>query len=173
MSEQEEKKPRKRKLSGHQQKLLKVLPTTDSLAKAGRQAGYTTRQATYTGLMSIRRKAPELLAGIGYGQEEALRDLVEMTQATKVEIGWDKGVIIQEKEYADNATRLRARIELNKMHGHYPQDNRESTPPVNVNVQSNALDFSQATEEELDQILRFCGRFRRGLQQGPTGEGTG
>jgi len=43
--------------------------------------------------MSIRRKAPELLTEIGYGQERALRDLAEMTQATKVVIGWNKGVI--------------------------------------------------------------------------------
>ena len=42
-----------------------------------------------------------------------------MTQATETKIEWDKGIIIQEKEYRANDICLRARVELNKIHEHY------------------------------------------------------
>ena len=46
---------------------------------------------------AVSSKVPELLAEIGYDQKKALADMVEMTRATKVEIGWTNGVICRRK----------------------------------------------------------------------------
>jgi len=124
----DEPKPRKAtvpKGPGHelgpkQQKLVRALPTAGSVAEAGRLAGYSSRHAAHRAVKTIRRNAVEILDEIGYGQTKALQDLREMADYTMTKFWADKGIVLTEKEVSDNEVRLKARIELNKIHGHYP-----------------------------------------------------
>jgi hypothetical protein len=118
-----------RALNPKQQRLVKRLPLAASIAEAGRQVGYNTKQATYKALARIRRNAAELLTEMGYGQEIALADLVDMADAMQTKFFAHKGKVVSQRKVADNEIRFRARVELNKMHGHYP--NPSDAPPTN------------------------------------------
>jgi len=119
---------RKHELGPKQQRLIRTLATADSIAAAGRMAGYGTNQSTHRAMKSIRRNATDILDKIGYGQEKALQDLREMADYNLTKFFAEKGIVMTEKTVSDNETRLRARIELNKIHGHYPagSDNGDS-----------------------------------------------
>jgi len=110
----------KKQLGPKQQRLVRALITADSEAEAGRIAGYGTPQSTHRALKSIRRNAAEILDEIGYGQKQALSDLREMANAMETRFYANKGVVLDTKIVEANDIRLRARVELNKIHGHYP-----------------------------------------------------
>jgi hypothetical protein len=110
----------KKELSLKAQRLVQGLHNAASVKEAGLAAGYGTHQAVYRAMKRIRRVAPEILEEIGYGQVKAIQDLREMADAKKTEFFAHQGVIMSQVTVEDNATRLKARIELNKMHGHYP-----------------------------------------------------
>jgi len=122
---------RKHELGPKQQRLIRSLATADSIAAAGRMAGYGTNQSTHRAMKSIRRNATDILEKIGYGQEKALQDLRDMADYNLTKFFAEKGIVMTEKTVSDNETRLRARIELNKIHGHYPagSDNGISNGP--------------------------------------------
>jgi len=113
---------RKRELSLQQQRMLDALPKADSIAEAGRMAGYGTKQASQRAFQSIKRKAPQLLEEIGYGEKLALRKLVAMTDAKDTKFFAHQGRVKSQRTVADNETRLRARIELCRIHGCYPRE---------------------------------------------------
>ena len=53
----------------------------------------------------LKRLEPELKQALelaGYGLREAVTKMVEMTDATKTEIGWYKGIVMDEREVAEN-----------------------------------------------------------------------
>jgi len=119
-AKKKKRKQRKRVLGPKQQRLIRVLTNADSVSHAGEMAGYGTRQSTHRALQSIRRTASEILTEIGYGPTKALSDLREMADAKETKFWAHQGSVISREDVEANDIRLRARVELNKMHGHYP-----------------------------------------------------
>jgi len=96
------------------------------VAEAGRIAGYGTRQATHLAMKSIRRNAVDILDEIGYGQKKAIEDLREMANRKLVKHFAKDGIVLSSKIDEDNDIQFRARVELNKMHGHYPTGSNDA-----------------------------------------------
>lgn len=112
----------RRKLSSKAQRLVKMLTTADSVAAAGREAGYSTRQATHRALKWIRETAPEILERIGYGPEMALRNLVQMAHAKETRLAQANGVFTDRQEIPAVDIQLKARVELVRISQCYPKE---------------------------------------------------
>lgn len=111
-----------RPLTEKQQRLLEALPESSTLGEAAAKAGYPSRRPAVRALAKVKKSCGELLDAIGWGREAALAALAEMADAQKV-VYWAKdGIVTDERVVADNDARLKARIEINKILGHYQQD---------------------------------------------------
>jgi hypothetical protein len=80
----------------------------DTVAEAGRIAGYADRNAAYTALKTAREKLQGELEKQGVAAEAVVRNcLLPAVTVMSVERGWKNGVCIQEKYDIDSTTRLR------------------------------------------------------------------
>lgn len=135
----DEPKRKKRELGPKQQRLVKALPKAASIAQAGRSAGYGTKQAALRAYKGIKERAPEILERIGYGQEVVLGNLGKLTGATETKFFADKGIVLETREVEANDIRLRANVELAKIHGAYEKDESQPDashryPPIVINL---------------------------------------
>jgi phage terminase small subunit len=114
-----------KKLTQRQQRFLKELPRSKSVAEAARRAGYSPKfagQAGYLALQRIAEKAPELLDN----HEQTLREVIEKNikpalEATKTIYIRYRGAITDQVEVPDNETRLKTVIQVLKVMGAYPR----------------------------------------------------
>ena len=85
---------------------------------------------------------------MGYGQEIALADLIDMADARQTKFFAHKGKVVSQRKVADNEIRLRARVELNRIHGHYP--NPRDTPPERRRAGADRSGVSTAWRPAID-----------------------
>jgi hypothetical protein len=138
-------------------KLLNGLTKVDSVAAAGRLAGYRTRQAAHKAMNAIRRAATEELERLKIGRSKVFRKLGAIMEAQKTVLVIKDGMVMERPTVDDNETQLRATIELAKMHGAYA--------PANVDVKvdhRSEIDFENMPDEDLTEFLQDCNRYRTG-----------
>jgi hypothetical protein len=110
-------------VSGNQEKLLELLAKGQTVAQSWEEAGYAFQQSAYEAIKKLRMRFPDILERLDYGAHRAMRKLIEMTDANETKFFQKDGEVTDEREVADNGTRLGARIELAKIHGAYPRNN--------------------------------------------------
>lgn len=103
-------------------RLLQGIADGLSTAEAGRRAGFGTRQAAYKSLKLIRLNLPELLDKADLGVYKLLSGFKESLEATETKFFLSKtGQLIETPPRIAHGIRLKARIELAKWHGFYPE----------------------------------------------------
>jgi hypothetical protein len=142
-----EKKPTRKKrslqLNEKRRKLLEGISEGMNVSEAGRVAGYGTPQSSHRAMNLIRASTPELLAKIGLPAEKLLRDtFLKELEAAETVFFSHQGVVMESREVPAHDIRLRAGIELAKMHGLYPKTNGHNGedadsgagPIININL---------------------------------------
>jgi hypothetical protein len=124
LEEKPNRKKRSLQLNEKRRKLLEGISEGMNVSEAGRVAGYGTPQSSHRAMSLIRANTPELLAKIGLPAEKLLRDtFLKELEATETVFFSFQGVVIESREVIAHDIRLRAGIELAKMHGLYPKAN--------------------------------------------------
>jgi hypothetical protein len=122
-----------------------------NVSEAGRAAGYGTPQASHRAMNLIRVNAPELLSKIGLPAEKLLKNtFLKELEATETAFFSYQGVVMETREVIAHDIRLRAGIELAKMHGLYPKtnghngENADSGEGTIININLGFLDPERA-----------------------------
>jgi hypothetical protein len=158
-------KPKKERKAKHltvkQSKLLQALPTSDSVAEAGKKAGYAYRQDTHRALKTIAERTPEVLEQLGltieYVADKCLRPLLE---ARETKFFASNGLVMTEREVDALDVRLRAIEVWAKLAGAYTQK-------VEVGGRiEHGCDLSEVPEAILQGIVGLA-------QEGSSGSGQG
>jgi hypothetical protein len=124
IEEQSGRKKRSLQLNEKRRKLLEGVSSGMNVSEAGRAAGYGTAQSSHRAMNLIRASTPELLTEIGLPAEKLLRDtFLKELEATEIVFFSHQGIVIESREVIAHDIRLRAGIELAKMHGLYPKTN--------------------------------------------------
>jgi hypothetical protein len=146
----ESKKPKTgkgEKLTLKQKKLVEALPTSDSVAEAGKKAGYPYRQDAHRALKSIAERAPEVLERLGLTIEHvADKCLRPLLKAKETKFFADKGVVIETRDVEALDIRLRAVDTWAKLMGAYTAQKVQVSGGL-------SHDFSHVGDDELAQSI--------------------
>jgi hypothetical protein len=147
IEEQSGRKKRGLQLNEKRRKLLEGVSSGMNVSEAGRAAGYGTPQSSHRAMNLIRVNTPELLTNIGLPAEKLLRDtFLKELEATETVYFSFQGVVMESREVPAHDIRLRAGIELAKMHGLYPKTNghngedADSGEGTTININLGFLD---------------------------------
>lgn len=110
----------KKKLTRKQKKLVEALTKVDTVAEAGRMAGFETRQAAHQALKRIQETIPELMKRLGADDEYLIAETLRRSKELKTtEHFAHQGVVIDSKEKDDNGGQWRYHDALLKIRGIY------------------------------------------------------
>lgn len=112
---------KKTKLTVKQAKLVKALTKVDSVAAAGREVGYETKQAAHQALNRIREKAPAILDRLGFNRDKVFGKIGSLMEAKETKFFANAGIVMDTRVVDNPELQLRAAVELGKMHGAYPK----------------------------------------------------
>lgn len=113
-----------------QKKLVKALTKANSVAEAGRIAGYGTRESTHRALKSIQEKIPDLMRRIGADDEYLLATTLERSKsAMRTEVSQSNGIFMDEKVVEDGPLRWRYHDALLKIRGLYKTPDNVGSDP--------------------------------------------
>ena len=158
------KKSRRRVMTPKRKKLVEGLTKFDSVSKAGRAAGYQSRQASHAAMNAIRKGAPEYLAGIGVSPRKVLLKLASLMEAKEERVNILDGIEMSRYEVRDNGIQFKASVYMAKLLG------LETPTQIDMNINHvHQMEFMNAREEDLDKFLQFCATFGSGL---PSGTGS-
>ena len=145
------RKKRNLQLNEKRRKLLEGISGGLNVSEAGRVAGYGTPQSSHRAMNLIRLNTPEVLEKIGLPAEKLLRDtFLKELEATETVFFSFQGVVMESREVPAHDIRLRAGIELAKMHGLYPKTNghngedADSGQSTIININLGFLDPERA-----------------------------
>jgi hypothetical protein len=151
IAEKTGRKKRGLQLNEKRRKLLAGVSAGMNVSEAGRVAGYGTPQSSHRAMNLIRINTPELLAQIGLPAEKLLKDtFLKALEATQTVFFSFQGIVIESREVIAHDIRLRAGIELAKMHGLYPKTNghngedADSGEGTIININLGFLDPARA-----------------------------
>jgi hypothetical protein len=165
MEKSERMKPtskKKENLTLKRSRLLQELPTSKSVAEAGKKAGYACRQSAHEALKSISEGTPEVLERLGltrdYVLDKCLRPLFE---AKIVKRESYKGIVME--TFYDDALDIRLRtIDIwAKLMGAYTQKVQ-----ISGSIDHHGIDLSEVPDAVLQRIVELA-------QNGPAGSGQG
>lgn len=159
MSKRQRPKKGEKKLRGKEPGLVKALAQTTNVSEAGRIAGYGTPQSAHRALNNIQKKVPDLMDEIGLTDEFLLKECLKPgLSAMETRHYANKGVVLDSKDVIAWTERRGFLDMAFKLKGSYAQER------IGVDVNhTHTLDFSDASEEEIDAILRLCAPYRKGL----------
>lgn len=102
------KEKRKRSLNPKQKKLVKALTTANSVAEAGRIAGYGTRESAHRALKNVKEKLPDLMERLGMTDEWLMKLVKSGAEgAMRVTTIVDRGIFMEDHESADHVLRFK------------------------------------------------------------------
>jgi hypothetical protein len=144
------KKPKqesKPKLTPKQKKLVEALPTSDSVAQAGKRAGYSDRKAAHRALKNVSERAPEVLERLGLTVEHVVdKCLRPLMEAKETKFFANQGVVLDSREVEALDIRLRAVDLWARLMGAYT--------PAKVQVSGGlTVDLGNLSDDELDKTI--------------------
>jgi len=165
MSDRQQPKSGRNKLRGKEPELVKALTTTANVSKAGRMAGYGTYQSAHRAFHNIQKKVPDLMDEIGMTDEFLLRKCLEGLSVNEIRHFHNKGIVMETKEVPAIGER-RAYLDMAfKLKGSYAQER------VGLDViHTHTLDFANASEKEIDAILKLCAPYVSQLPESASAE---
>lgn len=105
-NESPKRKRGKRKLGLKQKKLVKALTKANSVAEAGRMAGYGTRESTHRALKSVQEKMPEIMDRFGLTDEYLVEHCLKPgLTAMETKFFQKDGLVMEEKDVIAWGTR--------------------------------------------------------------------
>jgi hypothetical protein len=147
-------KKRRSKLSLKEEKLVNALTKVDSVAEAGRLAGYNTKQAAHQALARVRERAPEALQRLGITRDRVFQKLGALMDAKETKFFADKGVVMETREVEAQDIQMRATVELAKMHGAYPRGTDENVMIDSGGIMINVGVFNEPGAAQLFEELK-------------------
>lgn len=143
--------------------LARHLPTSNTVAEAGRKAGMS-KQAAHDAYKALEVKAPQRCAQLGINRDKVLLRFDQWAEnATEVVTASMFGKVTDVKEVTSIALRMRANDKLAKIMGCYADEKADS--PVTMNTQ--ILNLVHLTDEQLGDALSAIDRI---LAQARTAE---
>ena len=141
-------KKRRSKLSRKEERLVDALTKVDSVAEAGRLAGYNTKQAAHQALARVRERTPETLQRLGITRDRVFLKLGNLLDAKETKFWADKGVVMETRQVEAQDIQMRAAVELAKMHGAYPKgtDEKEMVDCGGISINLSLFTQSAATD---------------------------
>lgn len=117
------KEKKRRALTLKQKKLVKALPNSESIAEAGRKAGYSGRDSAHTAMKTVREKMPGLMDRLGLTDEALVNNYLRPgLDAMKTEFFADKGVVIETRDVISWGDRRGFLDMAFKVKGSYPRN---------------------------------------------------
>jgi hypothetical protein len=116
------KKRRGRGLTLKQARLVKELPTADSVSDAGRKAGYSDAPTAHRALASIREKMPDVLDRHGLTADFAAQKCLKLMDAKETRFFAKDGLVMETREVEALDVQLRALDAWAKMYGAFRED---------------------------------------------------
>lgn len=111
------------KLTAKEKKLIKALPQVDSVAEAGRAAGYSDRKAAHRALANVQEKMPNLMNRLGLTDEYLVDQCLRPgLQAMKTEFFADKGIVMETRDVISWGDRRGFLDMAFKVKGSYPRN---------------------------------------------------
>lgn len=157
----------RRVLNPKRARLLKALTTADSLAEAGKIAGYGTRQSAHRAIKAIRKEAPERLEELGITRDRVFKKLEYLMDARETKFFQKDGLVMETRDVEALDINTKAAVELGKMHRAYPRNADSDTDPSERGA-LEGITFSVVILNEGDAKRLSAGiTARRGSHQQP------
>ena len=131
-----------------QARLVKALPSSDSVAEAGEKAGYHNRQSAHRALGTIREKMPDVLERHGLTPDYAADKCRHLMEAKETKFFANAGIVMETREVDANEIQLRALDAWAKMFGAYEKDNK-----IELDVRYHGFNLEGIPDEALFGIL--------------------
>jgi len=115
-------------LNSKQVKLLSRLTKVDSVAEAGRQAGYSVRQSAHIGLQRAYRLAPAVFNRHGLTLDSLAEDVNRLRKMKRIQYFAEKGIVLDQREHEAADIQAKAVDMGLRVHGAYDarDDDRNS-----------------------------------------------
>src|SRR5258708_3031839 len=156
------KKKGRRELTLKQARLVKELPSSDSVSEAGRKAGYSDAPTAHRALATIREKMPDVLDRHGLTADFAAQKCLKLMDAKEKRFFDHQGIVLQTEEVEALDIQLRALDAWAKMYGAF----REDKVQVDVN-HSYHFDLRGVPDTILFGIVGLASQRSDGRAEGP------
>jgi len=135
-----QKLPRKSR-SPRQLALVAGIVEGKSISEAGRDAGYASPQSAWDAYNRLKDEVIKALNKHNSPLDVAVKNMAEMCDATKIIFCQHEGKITDQREVADNETRLRANVHILRLLGAYdrPRKNRQEPDSAPVVQQAERI----------------------------------
>ena len=150
----------RRELTLKQARLVKELPTADSVSEAGRKAGYCDAPTAHRALATIREKMPDVLDRHGLTADFAAQKCLKLTDAKETRFFAKDGMVMETREVEALDIQLRALDAWAKMYGAF----REDKVQVDVN-NSYHFDLREVPDAVLFGIVGVASQRSHGRAQ--------
>lgn len=142
---------RKRSLTARDRRIIKKRFEGKTIREIAREEGIYPN-SVFLVLKRVQPQLKETLRLSDHGLYRAVRDMVELTEAKKIEYFAHKGSVRDKRVVNDNAIQFAARREMLRVHGFGVRSNRESGKKAD-DAATIVVDLSFLSPERQRQVL--------------------